>query len=137
MYLDIDRFKQINDTHGHAVGDALLKAFAARLMRALRVTDVVARLGGDEFAILLRSLPDPAHAGFVADKILEEVRRAFKVDALRFEVTTSIGIATVTAGAASPDALLKVADESMYRAKQTGRNSWKSSNVAKVLDPAL
>ena len=137
MYLDIDRFKQINDTHGHAVGDALLKAFAARLMRALRVTDVVARLGGDEFAILLHSLPDPADAGFVADKILEEVRRAFKVDALRFEVTTSIGIATVTAGAASPDALLKVADESMYRAKQTGRNSWKSSNVAKVLDPAL
>jgi diguanylate cyclase (GGDEF)-like protein/PAS domain S-box-containing protein len=136
MYLDVDRFKQINDSHGHAVGDALLKAFASRLVRALRITDVVARLGGDEFAILLSQLPDARHAGSVADKILENVRKPFAIADMRFLITTSIGIATVDGGAATAAVLLKVADESMYRAKQSGRDSWRSSAVAQQADLA-
>jgi diguanylate cyclase (GGDEF)-like protein/PAS domain S-box-containing protein len=130
MYLDLDRFKQVNDTFGHAVGDELLKAFAARLVRTLRGSDVVGRLGGDEFAVVLERLASKQQAAIVADKILAAMREPFFVDRQSLHITTSIGVALYAGEAITPEALLKKADESLYHAKSAGRNTWKAMREA-------
>jgi diguanylate cyclase (GGDEF)-like protein/PAS domain S-box-containing protein len=129
LYLDIDRFKEINDRFGHAAGDAQLKGFAARLQSCVRETDTVARVGGDEFVILLENMKDDGDAAKVADKILAAVRRPMEADGNQLAMTTSIGIA-VGSGEWSAEPLLKRADAALYRAKQEGRDAYR------VADPA-
>ena len=123
FYLDLDRFKDINDALGHAAGDALLKAFAERLNACVRETDTVARLGGDEFVILLEDVREDGDARAVADKIIDAMRRGFHVDGKAVRATTSIGIA-FTRGDTSGEDLLKQADAALYEAKRAGRNKY-------------
>jgi diguanylate cyclase (GGDEF)-like protein/PAS domain S-box-containing protein len=121
LYLDIDRFKAINDSLGHVPGDVVLSGFAARLVKCVRETDTVARLGGDEFVILLDSLRHPEDVQVVANKILEVMKADFQIGLNRIRVTTSIGIA-FAAGTETPEDLLKRADAALYEAKGAGRN---------------
>ncbi len=124
MYLDIDKFKGINDTLGHDAGDALLKAFAARLKAAVRATDTVGRLGGDEFAILLEEVKEEDAPARVAQKVLEAMRAPVDAVGKPVVVTTSIGIA-LFGGEAEPEALAKRADVALYEAKAAGRNTYR------------
>ena len=125
MYLDIDHFKRVNDTYGHLIGDALLKAFAGRLSHALRSTDVVARLGGDEFTIIMQGLVQPSDAAAVAAKIVRAMQVPFTLQQLSIDVTTSIGLALYQGAATTANALIKQADESLYEAKAAGRNNFR------------
>lgn len=125
LYLDIDYFKRVNDSKGHLVGDALLKAFAHRLRQVVRDTDVVARLGGDEFVVVLDPVSRASYATAVAEKILESTRVPFTIDSEEIQVTTSVGVAVITAGLDnSRDGILKRADEMLYRAKASGRDTF-------------
>ncbi len=119
--LDLDNFKDVNDTLGHDMGDLLLKAATGRLSAALRKGDTVARFGGDEFILILPNLRGMEDAIQVAQKILESFREPFLIDTHRLVVTTSIGIAVFPADGTDEGTLLKNADIAMYQAKQTGR----------------
>jgi len=123
LYLDIDRFKQVNDSHGHSAGDKLLVQFAMRLRACVRASDSVARLGGDEFIVLLEDLKDREAALRIADKILEETRSPVRIDAREISVTTSIGIAYYS-GDESGEELLQRADAALYEAKRSGRDAY-------------
>jgi diguanylate cyclase (GGDEF)-like protein len=122
LYLDLDGFKPVNDTHGHDAGDELLRIIAARLARAIRAEDMVSRLGGDEFACLLSDLPSREHLCHLACKLFDAVSAPVQIGALKLSVHPSIGIATCPADGATAETLLKSADTAMYRAKrhQTG-----------------
>ncbi|MFC3107052.1 amino acid permease [Undibacterium arcticum] len=122
LFLDIDRFKHINDSFGHAFGDSLLKEFAARLKSVLRERDTVARLGGDEFVIILAGISEYENAARVALKILNAFLQPLSVDGRELHVTTSIGVSVYPEDDDEADALLKHADVAMYRAKDQGRN---------------
>ena len=124
MYLDIDHFKQINDTHGHAVGDAVLLAFAQRVKGTLRKTDMVARLGGDEFVVVMEHMLDQKTATRLAAKTLQAIRQpmAFADDGEAIAVTASIGIAFFDGGAIAAGQLVAEADAMLYDAKRSGRN---------------
>jgi diguanylate cyclase (GGDEF)-like protein len=117
LLIDLDRFKDINDTLGHHQGDALLRSVAERLASVLREADSVARLGGDEFAVLLPQLPEPDAAMSVAQKLLEALRQPFVLDELVLEVDASIGVAVSADHEADVDTLLQRADVAMYVAK--------------------
>ncbi|HZJ71923.1 MAG TPA: sensor domain-containing diguanylate cyclase, partial [Planctomycetota bacterium] len=121
LYIDLDRFKAVNDSLGHAAGDTLLKDVAARLRGGVRASDTVARLGGDEFVVLLEDIKERAHALRVADKILEDCRRPLRLEGRDVVATASIGIAfaEVDLDAAG---LLKRADAALYEAKAAGRD---------------
>lgn len=121
MFLDVDRFKSINDSLGHAAGDEVLREFARRLQAVARPTDCVARLAGDEFVILLDGVGEPEALGAIARKILAAVAVDFSVDGQLLRVSTSIGAAWAMPGAMSPSALLAAADEALYQAKGAGR----------------
>lgn len=125
LLLDLDRFKQINDTLGHAVGDEVLKGVAAVLRESVRATDTPARLGGDEFVVLLEDLARPEQALQVADKLLARLGQGVNAGSHRLAVTPSIGIALWPQHGAHLDALLAAADAAMYRAKQGGRNAYR------------
>lgn len=122
MFLDLDRFKQINDTLGHAAGDALLVEVATRLRRRLRREDTVARLGGDEFVVLLDHPVDADAASKLAASLIEKVTAPMSINGHELVVTTSIGIALFPADGQSAGELLKNADAAMYNAKSLGRN---------------
>jgi diguanylate cyclase (GGDEF)-like protein/PAS domain S-box-containing protein len=134
LYLDIDRFKEVNDTLGHAAGDALLKEFAMRLRACLRATDTVARLGGDEFVVLLEDLAEPGCAEQVAAKILSAVRPPMRFDSHEIAVTTSIGLACADAHA-EPQALVRLADAALYEAKAAGCNTVRLARPSPRLAP--
>jgi diguanylate cyclase (GGDEF)-like protein len=121
LYLDLDRFKTVNDNLGHEIGDRLLQVVAQRLQQTLRPSDSVARLGGDEFAAILADLHDPSEAMQVAERLLTAISEAvdFGVDTL--VTTVSIGIAVADDGDASAGELLRRADFAMYTAKDHGR----------------
>jgi len=123
MYLDIDRFKQVNDRYGHNAGDALLRAFASRLSQTLRSSDTVARLGGDEFTVVMEGLPRPEVASTVAAKIIQAMRAPFVIDEHTIDVTTSIGLAFYQGDATTVEALVQQADVMLYQAKGAGRNN--------------
>ena len=123
MYLDIDRFKRINDRLGHNTGDALLRAFAGRLSQTLRTSDTVARLGGDEFTVIMEGLPKPEVAATVAAKIVHAMNTPFIIEQHTIDVTTSIGLSFYQGGATTADALVRQADEMLYQAKGAGRNN--------------
>jgi diguanylate cyclase (GGDEF)-like protein/PAS domain S-box-containing protein len=130
LYLDIDRFKQVNDSLGHAAGDLLLKDFAARLRSVTRASDTVARFGGDEFVVLLEELKDRQNALRVAEKIMLEGRRLVMIDGRACVATTSIGIAFAENGAGE-EALLKRADQALYEAKGAGRDCYRVDGESK------
>jgi diguanylate cyclase (GGDEF)-like protein/PAS domain S-box-containing protein len=123
MYLDIDKFKQINDRFGHDVGDGLLRAFAGRLSQSLRSTDTVARLGGDEFTVIMEGVPRSDVAATVAHKIVQAMTTPFMVGQQTLRVTTSIGLSFYQGDATTLDELVKQADVMLYRAKEAGRNN--------------
>jgi diguanylate cyclase (GGDEF)-like protein/PAS domain S-box-containing protein len=129
MYLDLDKFKSINDTFGHGGGDAVLKEFGRRLGACVRQSDTVGRLAGDEFVILLEGLQNESECTLVANKIIKAMERPFDIDGVARIVTTSVGVATCTSTAASVEALLKHADEALYRAKERGRNRYAMTAV--------
>ncbi|MEA2434372.1 MAG: hypothetical protein QOG54_1829 [Actinomycetota bacterium] len=120
MLMDLDRFKEINDTLGHHKGDLVLQQIARRLEQALRETDTVARLGGDEFAILLPNIPDPVAALNVAEKIREAFHHPFVVEGMALDVRVSIGISFFPGHGKDVDLLLQRADVAMYLAKAAG-----------------
>ncbi|MBC7908703.1 MAG: EAL domain-containing protein [Rhodospirillaceae bacterium] len=124
MFLDLDKFKDINDTLGHHLGDLLLKAVAKRLQRCVRETDTVARLGGDEFAVVLTNLDGPVGASAVADAIIAAVAKPFGLDEHEVNTSTSIGITIYPDDAVDHDQLLKNADLAMFRSKAEGRNNY-------------
>jgi len=123
MYLDIDHFKQINDSLGHNAGDELLRGFAGRLSQTLRSSDTVARLGGDEFTVIMEGLSKPEVAATVAAKIVQAMSTPFSFEQQTLRVTTSIGLAFYQGGTATPHTLIKQADEMLYQAKGAGRNN--------------
>ena len=127
MYLDIDRFKPVNDTYGHAIGDALLKAFSARLSNTVRASDTVARLGGDEFTIIMDRISRAEDATATAAKIVHAMQQTFELDGILAHVSTSIGLTYYRDEALGPAELLKRADSLLYEAKQAGRNTYRSS----------
>jgi len=124
LYLDLDRFKLINDTLGHEAGDHLLQEVAARLKTCLRESDTVARLGGDEFVVLLPEMTDQAHGAAVAKKILNSLAAPFVLSSHEFRVTVSIGISVFPQDGDSEEVLRKNADTAMYKAKTEGRNNF-------------
>jgi diguanylate cyclase (GGDEF)-like protein/PAS domain S-box-containing protein len=124
LFLDLDNFKQVNDTHGHMVGDHLLVAVARRLESCVRQEDTVARIGGDEFAVLLDTVQDTASVMLVVDRIRDALRQPFLAEGRETGATASIGIALSASGYENAENLLRDADEAMYRAKATGRDDY-------------
>ncbi len=125
LYLDVDRFKDVNDTLGHPAGDLLLREVSERLKANTRESDVAARLGGDEFAILQTEMDDPARAGELAGKLLHALAEPYTLGGNDVHVTVSIGIAVYGPETADADALLAQADLALYRAKEQGRNQYR------------
>ncbi len=124
LFLDVDRFKQINDSLGHTIGDRLLKIVAARIRSAIREEDTVARFGGDEFTILIHIIGRIEDAGKIAQKVLDSMKAPITIDERDFVVTSSIGISIYPLDGADTETLVRNADTAMYRAKDLGRNSY-------------
>jgi diguanylate cyclase (GGDEF)-like protein/PAS domain S-box-containing protein len=124
LYVDLDRFKDVNDTLGHPVGDALLREVAERLKSATRDTDLVARLGGDEFAVLQSDVGEAAQAGALAEKILRSVAAPYSIEGNKINISASVGVCPYSATCPSPDAMLAQADLALYRSKDEGRNQY-------------
>ncbi|HEU4521933.1 MAG TPA: EAL domain-containing protein [Thermoanaerobaculia bacterium] len=124
LFIDLDRFKTINDTLGHSVADELLVEIAQRLRTCVRQTDTVARYGGDEFTVILPDLHQPEDAAQVAEKILERVVEPVLAGTSAIEISASIGIAVYPHDGTEIDTLLRNADDAMYRAKKAGRNTY-------------
>jgi diguanylate cyclase (GGDEF)-like protein/PAS domain S-box-containing protein len=123
LFLDLDRFKVVNDTLGHDTGDFILKDVGRRLVTCVREVDTVSREGGDEFVVILPDLERPEHARVVADKILKELARPVEIGGHEIHVTPSIGISHYPNDATDVQQLLKHADNAMYQAKDAGRNT--------------
>lgn len=130
MYLDLDHFKAVNDRHGHAVGDALLREVARRLLAGVRQEDTVARLGGDEFVLLLPRIHSRRQAERLAQKLVESFDAPLDLEGVRLEVGVSIGVAFFPRDADDADSLMARADTAMYRAKQAGRHGYRFADDA-------
>jgi len=130
LFLDLDHFKEINDTHGHGVGDAVLREFAARLTASVRVTDTVARLAGDEFVIILEVLNHREEAMMIAAKIVERMRDPVACAGQTLRLSTSVGIALFDGATQSAEALVAAADAALYEAKRAGRNTYAAAAPA-------
>ncbi len=126
MFLDLDHFKDVNDTLGHRIGDLLLKELSRRIRGALRQSDVLARISGDEFVVMLEDLPDESAPERVARVILDEVRRPFHVEGNEIHVSGSLGVAVHPEDGNDAETLLKNADAAMYHAKELGRNGFRT-----------
>jgi diguanylate cyclase (GGDEF)-like protein/PAS domain S-box-containing protein len=124
VFVDLDRFKSINDTLGHAAGDVVLKEVAERLMRQLRVVDTVCRMGGDEFVVILPEIKRASDAANVAAKILETMAQPFVAEGRELHITTSIGISVFPDDGRDAESLIRNADAAMYHAKGTGRANY-------------
>ncbi len=125
LYVDLDRFKAVNDSLGHPVGDALLRKVAERFKSALRDGDVVARLGGDEFAVVQSDAPQPAAATALATRLVDLIGRAYAIEGHMLHIGASVGIAIAPDDGYEPDVLLKNADLALYRAKADGRGCYR------------
>jgi diguanylate cyclase (GGDEF)-like protein/PAS domain S-box-containing protein len=129
LFLDLDRFKVINDSLGHTIGDQLLQAVAARIQTCVRESDTVARLGGDEFTVLLPQLTSADDAAPVAMKIIEAIRHPFHIEGRELFITTSIGISVYPEDGMDAESLIKNADTAMYQAKESGRDRYQLFNA--------
>jgi diguanylate cyclase (GGDEF)-like protein/PAS domain S-box-containing protein len=124
LFVDLDRFKPINDSLGHDIGDKLLKAVAVRMQASVRVVDTVSRVGGDEFVVLLSEVDIPDDAARVAEKLISGLSQPYRIDEHELLLTASIGICIYPDNGSQPSILLRNADASMYSAKQGGRNRY-------------
>lgn len=124
MFIDLDGFKEVNDSHGHDLGDKLLKKVARRLVESLRDSDTVARIGGDEFLVLQSEAPDREAVAGVAEKIVKNMAQPFSLDGISVTIGASIGIAVYPHNGAEPRELIKKADDAMYYTKRIGKNSY-------------
>jgi diguanylate cyclase (GGDEF)-like protein len=122
LFLDLDRFKEVNDNMGHAAGDALLVEVARRLIGCVREEDTIARLGGDEFVVLLDGPTPERQVKAVADKIRHTLRKPYQFGARSAAITVSIGASLYPSDGQDPETLLGHADSAMYHAKQQGRD---------------
>ncbi len=123
IFLDLDNFKPINDSFGHAIGDLLLQQVARRLQEAIRASDTVGRIGGDEFVVLMPELLGADAALGLAEKIRQAVRQSFAINGHDLTISCSLGVAVFPEDGTDEITLTKSADEAMYRAKKNGRNS--------------
>ncbi|WP_371923988.1 diguanylate cyclase domain-containing protein [Pseudomonas sp. RW405] len=128
MYFDIDKFKGINDTYGHDVGDKVIQEFALRVSGVLRSSDLLARLGGDEFILLLCGVPSSDAIQIVAEKIIAVMQEPFVIGELRLNVSTSIGVALFHHGL-NADQWIKESDQALYAAKRAGRNGYRFASI--------
>ena len=124
LFIDLDGFKQVNDTLGHETGDRLLMTIAGRLSNSLRASDTVSRLGGDEFTVILRAIPNVQIAAKVAEKILSSIIKPIVVDGDAIRISASIGISVYPYNSQDSETLMKQADAAMYRAKRLGKNRY-------------
>jgi diguanylate cyclase (GGDEF)-like protein len=124
MFIDLDRFKEVNDTLGHAVGDELLLQFTARVRDYLRENDTLARLGGDEFIVLLPELDKLADVILVAERLIELNRKPYLINNESIQIGASIGISLYPEDGTTVQELLNGADIAMYRSKRDGRNQY-------------
>jgi diguanylate cyclase (GGDEF)-like protein len=124
LFVDLDRFKHVNDSFGHAMGDVLLQSVAHRLLACVRVSDTVSRLGGDEFVIVLSELDQVEDAAITANKVLTVLAASHKVAQHDLDVTVSIGVSTFPDDGQDAETLIKNADTAMYHAKENGRNNF-------------
>ena len=137
VYLDLDGFKQINDTLGHGAGDSVLKMVAGRLQATVRAADTVARLGGDEFIIVLQHVSSRDDAGRVAAKVIEAVAQPYSVEDQPVHITISAGIAIYPLHGEDADTLMKNADAALYQAKRAGKNVYRiAEHTASMIPPA-
>ncbi|URK88303.1 GGDEF domain-containing protein [Rhizobium sp. RCAM05350] len=127
-YLDLDGFKPVNDTFGHAAGDMLLKQVAERLKSVLLNGDLVARLGGDEFAILQHA--STARVADIADRCILALGKPFGIANRQIGISVSIGIAVAPENGFDPDELMSAADTALYQAKASGKSTWRRSRTA-------
>jgi len=125
FFLDLDHFKEINDTYGHDAGDEVLKVFAQRLRESIRAEDTLARMGGDEFMIIIEDHVNPDTSTVVAQKIVDSMKKPIELEANTLKLSTSIGIALYSQDAEEAQELIKNADLAMYDAKQSGRDNFK------------
>jgi diguanylate cyclase (GGDEF)-like protein/PAS domain S-box-containing protein len=130
LFLDIDHFKNVNDTMGHACGDELLRQVGHRLVHSLRLRDTVGRLGGDEFAIILMSPDNPESGAIVANKLRDALRQPFDIGGREVTVTASIGITVFPTDSTDSEVLIKYADTAMYAAKEAGRDAFRFYTAA-------
>ncbi len=124
MFLDLDGFKEINDAHGHEIGDRVLKIVADRIRAEIRETDTVARIGGDEFVIILSSLPDTAIAERIASGLIAQIADPIRVESLEFPVSASVGISLYPQHGTTAEQLIRAADHAMYEVKRRGKNGY-------------
>jgi diguanylate cyclase (GGDEF)-like protein/PAS domain S-box-containing protein len=134
LFIDLDQFKPVNDSLGHAIGDKLLQAVAQRLLTCVRSSDTVGRFGGDEFVILLADVAHAEDAEICADKVLEEIKTPYQIAGHKLDISASIGIACFPEDATESDTLLKYADIAMYQAKYAGRNDYQRFRPAMISD---
>lgn len=135
LYMDLDKFKFINDTKGHAFGDQLLKETASRLIQLIRHSDTFARIGGDEFVFLLENTSRKSDAAAMAEMILKELDRVFVINDEEVKVNCSLAI--YPEDGSTMDALLTAADVAMYKAKQGGRGTYKFLSVLKIVSTVV
>ena len=135
FYLDIDYFKAINDTHGHAIGDMVLVEFARRVRNAVRSSDLVARLAGDEFTIVLEECGSPRDVELVAKKILQAMEAPFTAGSHVLRVSATIGIGLADAPGVTTQSISELADGALYQAKAAGRNTFAIARMAELLQP--
>ena len=124
LFIDLDRFKIVNDEAGHDAGDSVLREAGRRLLTCIRGGDIACRIGGDEFVVLLDCLPDRQVAIYIAERILADMAKPFAFGADKFSIGASIGISLFPFDGEDTESLLQKADRAMYRAKQRGRNGW-------------
>lgn len=133
LFIDIDGFKAVNDTFGHATGDKLLKQLTKNLCACVRDTDTVARIGGDEFIVVLEHVSDNVAITVIAERMIKAVSEAFDIDGIEVNVSASIGIALYPKDAIDPHDLIKMADHAMYGVKRTGKNNFAFVSKEKVV----
>jgi diguanylate cyclase (GGDEF)-like protein len=123
LFVDLDRFKRINDSLGHPIGDKLLQSVATRLVDCVRESDTVSRQGGDEFVVLLSEMDKSEDAGITASRMLQAVAEAYAIDRHDVRVTASIGVSVYPDDGPDAETLIKNADTAMYQAKENGRRT--------------
>jgi diguanylate cyclase (GGDEF)-like protein/PAS domain S-box-containing protein len=130
FFIDLDKFKEANDTLGHDAGDELLKQAATRIRSCIRQKDTVARIGGDEFTVILTDFEAVSHVKKIANKVLKELVKPFLISGKKVSISGSIGISLVPQDATNPETLISNADQAMYMAKNDGRNSFRFFSLA-------